>query len=182
MATRLILKNNKIGTTNPPTGYKFIGYNNNALSERLSNGDVNLIGGSLSDVRIATITLNASQISGLFTTPITIPFSSFIDASAGQSIFLLPHNGIWDINNDGTPFVIGSGRSIRISNSDGKVILLADQTSIETGGIYFGNGTSNTLQRSIPNTEYTISCNAEITGGGTTASITINLYYKLYTS
>lgn len=46
MATRIILKDNKIGLTNPASGYKFLGYNNDALSERLSNGDINPISGT----------------------------------------------------------------------------------------------------------------------------------------
>lgn len=53
MATRIILKDNNIGSTNPPSGYKFIGYNNDdALSERLSNGNINPIGGSLPNIYI----------------------------------------------------------------------------------------------------------------------------------
>lgn len=180
MATRIILKDNNIGSTNPPSGYKFLGYNNDALSERLSNGNINPIGGSLSDIKSITTTLNKSQINNLHTATVSVPFESF-DATAGESIIILTSNLTTEINNDGTPFSTGLQGSVRILDIENSVVgVAAGQSPIQNGGVYFGNSSAGTIVKSIPDSGFSLISPAEITGGGNNSFISIKIYYQTF--
>jgi hypothetical protein len=179
MARRIILKEDGLGSGNTPSGYKFIGYNNNSLSERLSNGNINPIGGSLSDVKTLTVNLNLTQINNLSGATVSVPFSSF-DAVSGESISILTTNTLFYVNSDGITFSTGITGGLRLNSGTSSVLWTSSQASIQTDGTYIGSGSATSLQKLIPNGDFYLSTNSPISGGGTNSQISVTFYYQTY--
>lgn len=82
MARRIILKENSIGTSNPPSGYRYIGYNGTNIVEKTTTGESN----------IKSITMIAKHVTGNVSNS-TTTLDDIIDLT-----FDIPSAGVWKVD------------------------------------------------------------------------------------
>lgn len=118
-----------------------------------------------------SVELDLSDINNLSTTPVVLG-----TAAAGLAInFLRPP--VLKTDDDGTPFVFGSGETINLRNTDGTAPDMASfgDNAIFTGSytaFYYGN-------HALVTGDVSITSSIAITGGGANASMIFTFEYEL---